>query len=90
MAEVCRKNVEWVNLWQHCSDRDRLHRRRQGQHQCGVNNFTLTHPVMQVNAVIRPGDRVGHWSGATVTMLNTSQNQNACHGAQVLLHYVSN
>jgi hypothetical protein len=61
-----------------------------GSPQCSVTNFTLSHATMPVNATIPHGERVGHWSGAVVTMVNSNRDQGACHGAQVLLHYSSN
>jgi hypothetical protein len=61
-----------------------------GSPQCSVTNFTLTHPTMTVNATIPHGEHVGHWSGAVVTMVNSSRDQSACHGATVTIHYTSN
>ena len=57
---------------------------------CSAADFTLTGATMPVNAVIAGGTGVGHWGGAVLTMVNSSRDQSACHGATVNIHYVSN
>jgi hypothetical protein len=55
---------------------------------CDESDFTLSDPVMTVNAEVPSGTNTGSWSGATIQFNDKPDaNQDACKGATVNLHY---
>ncbi|MBC7519275.1 MAG: hypothetical protein H7248_10450 [Microbacteriaceae bacterium] len=56
---------------------------------CSAADFTITNPVMPVNAVIPVGTNVGSWSGATIAFNNTLRDQDACRNVLVTLSYLA-
>lgn len=54
---------------------------------CGATDYTLTLPVMAVNAEVPVGTGTGAWSGATIQFNNKASNQDGCKGATVNLAY---
>jgi hypothetical protein len=56
---------------------------------CTTGDYTLTSPVMTVNAEVPSGTAVGNWTGAKIQFNDKSNvNQDGCKGATVNLHYV--
>ena len=55
---------------------------------CNDTDYTLSNPIMTVNADVPAGNGKGNWTGATIQFNNKDSNQDACKGATVNLHYV--
>lgn len=55
--------------------------------ECAASDYLLEERVMEVDALIPPGAERGTWSGATIQFDTTSENQDACKGATVVLAY---
>ena len=53
---------------------------------CSVNDYALVNPTTVVNANIPSGNAQHFWSGITIRMLNTPDQDN-CKGATVTLDY---
>lgn len=61
----------------------------EGSGICSLDSFALDNPVMTVTGEIPVGVGVGAWSGATIRMLNSAQNQDACQLATVHISYTA-
>lgn len=58
---------------------------------CDATDYTLTGPVMTVEAEVPSGNGVGAWGGATIAFNNKADvNQDDCQGATVNLAYTTN
>ena len=57
---------------------------------CDASDYTITHPVMLVDAEVAAGNAKGSWSGASIAFNDKlTTNQDACKGATVNLSYTS-
>ncbi len=59
-----------------------------GAGTCTASDYSLTFPVMTVNAEVPNGTSVGNWTGAKIQFNDKpGVNQDGCKGATVNLHY---
>jgi len=59
-----------------------------GAGTCNTSDYSLTFPVMTVNAEVPNGTSVGNWTGAKIQFNDKpGVNQDGCKGATVNLHY---
>ena len=56
---------------------------------CTTSDYEVLDAVATVNADVPSGQSVGAWSGPSIRMINTSENQDACKDATVVLTYAA-
>lgn len=61
-----------------------------GHADCTAADFQINGSPVVVDAEISPGSGVGSWSGASIQMLNSATDQDACKNADVDLVYTVN